>query len=295
VIDDSRPALEAAAAAVSLDARGAEVIRLGENTIYRLPGKVVARIARAGQDAAARKEVQVARWLENSGVSAVRVLRDIDQPIVVEGRPVTFWHELPEHQHGTVTDVGTAMRELHALPMPEDIELPALAPFVRLVERIDMSSTVTEDDRVWMRQQAADLEAAYAALASGLPRSVVHGDAWEGNVVRTVDGDVVLLDFERCALGPPEWDLVSMAVSRVTAGWLSAADWAAYCDAYGHDVTEWAGFPVLRDIRELRMTTMACQIATKDPERYGEQAAHRLACLRGQRGERPWGGWEAVP
>lgn len=293
--DDSRAVLDAAAAAVGLDADGAEVIRLGENAIYRLPGKVVARIARASQDAAVRKEIGVARWLEDSGVSAVRILRDIDQPVIADGRPVSFWHELPEHQHGTVTDVGTAMRKLHKLAPPTDIELPELAPFVRLAERIDMSSTVTEDDRTWMRQKAAELEAAYAALPPGLPRSVVHGDAWEGNVVRTVDGDVVLLDFERCSLGPPEWDLVSMAVSRVTTGWMRATDWAAYCDAYGHDVTEWAGFPVLRDIRELRMTTMACQLAAKDPARYGEQAAHRLACVRGQRGERPWGGWEAVP
>ncbi|WP_116049363.1 hypothetical protein [Amycolatopsis palatopharyngis] len=29
---------------------------------------------------------------------------------------------------------------------------------------------------------------------------------------------------------------------------------------YGHDVTDWAGFPVLRDIRELRMVSMACQV-----------------------------------
>nr|WP_042188996.1 aminoglycoside phosphotransferase family protein [Kibdelosporangium sp. MJ126-NF4]CEL18590.1 hypothetical protein [Kibdelosporangium sp. MJ126-NF4]CTQ98075.1 hypothetical protein [Kibdelosporangium sp. MJ126-NF4] len=293
--DNSRAVLDAAARTVGLDATGAEVIRLGENAIYRLPGKVVARIARAGQDAAARKEVGVARWLEDSGVSAVRILRDVDQPIIVDGRSVSFWHELPEHRYGTDTDVGTAIRELHRLAPPKDIELTELAPFVRLRERIEMSMTVTEDDRAWMRQRTAELEAAYAELPPGLPRSVVHGDAWRGNVVRTIDGKVVLLDFERCSLGPPEWDLVSTAISRVTTGRMSTTDWTAYCDAYGHDVTQWAGFLVLRDIRELRMTTMACQFAAQDPEQYGEQAAHRLACLRGLRGDRPWTGWKAVP
>ncbi|ONI86828.1 hypothetical protein ALI22I_24915 [Saccharothrix sp. ALI-22-I] len=44
-----------------MDATGAEVIRLGENAIYRLPGGVIARVARAGQNAAATKEVQVGR------------------------------------------------------------------------------------------------------------------------------------------------------------------------------------------------------------------------------------------
>jgi hypothetical protein len=63
----------------------------------------------------------------------------------------------------------------------------------------------------------------------------------------------------------------------------------------GQDVTTWDGFALLRDIRELRMTSMACQVAATDPDRYGEQAAHRLACMRGQRGARPWTGWEVVP
>ncbi|MBY8853502.1 phosphotransferase, partial [Saccharothrix sp. MB29] len=80
----------------------------------------------------------------------------------------------------------------------------------------------------------------------GLPRGVVHGDAWRGNVVRTHDGEVLLLDFERCALGPPEWDLVSTAVAHHTVHRLSNAEWSAYCDAYGFDVTTWTGFAVLR-------------------------------------------------
>ncbi len=41
--DDSLAVLNAAAAAAGLGATGAEVIRLGENDLYRLPGGVVAR------------------------------------------------------------------------------------------------------------------------------------------------------------------------------------------------------------------------------------------------------------
>ncbi|PRY31701.1 phosphotransferase family enzyme [Umezawaea tangerina] len=40
----------------------------------------------------------------------------------------------------------------------------------------------------------------------------MHGDAWVGNVVATDDGQVVVLDLERCSVGPPEWDLVSTAI-----------------------------------------------------------------------------------
>jgi hypothetical protein len=105
----------------------------------------------------------------------------------------------------------------------------------------------------------------------------------------------VLFDLERCSLGPPEWDLVSTAVVYVTTAGIGTNEWANYCEVYGHDVTTWEGFDTLRDIRELRQTTMAVQVAATNPERYSDQAAHRLACLRGQHGPRPWSGWWPVP
>ncbi|GAA3457996.1 phosphotransferase family protein [Saccharothrix longispora] len=291
----SRAVMHAAAVRAGLDATGAEVIRLGENDLYRLPGAVVARVARPGQDTAAGREVRVARWLEDGDVPAVRVLRDVKQPVVVQGRSVTFWHELPPHEHGTTIDVAVALRRFHALRPPNDFVLPELDPFVRLDERIRSASTLHDNDRTWLLGRVAELRQVYATLPPGLPRGVVHGDAWRGNVVRTHDGEVLLLDFERCALGPPEWDLVSTAVAHHTVHRLSTTEWSAYCDAYGFDVTTWTGFNVLRDIRELRMTSMALQLATTSPNRYTEQAAHRLACLRGERGPRPWTDWHDVP
>ena len=72
----------------------------------------------------------------------------------------------------------------------------------------------------------------------------------------------MLLDLERFALGPPEWDLVSTAVGYTTFGTVTLAEWQAFSAQYGHDVTDWEGFAVLRDIRELRMVTFAWQSAT---------------------------------
>jgi aminoglycoside phosphotransferase (APT) family kinase protein len=123
------------------------------------------------------------------------------------------------------------------------------------------------------------LKAAYDELPRGLPKCVVHGDVWSGNVVTTADRAIVLLDLERCSVGPPEWDLVSMAVAHVTTAGIDTKEWAAYCETYGHDVTTWEGFEVLRDIRELRQTTMAVQVATTAPERYADQAAHPARVL----------------
>jgi aminoglycoside phosphotransferase (APT) family kinase protein len=176
---------------------------------------------------------------------------------------VTFWHELPDHERGTATDVAAVLRQPYNLDPPDDLELPKLAPFVRLRERIEAASTVSAEDRTWMLDRPAELREGFDSLPPGLPYAVVHGDAWHGNIARTPDGDLFPLDLERCAIGPPEWDLVSTAVSRMTTGWLDADEWAAY----GQDVTRWDGFAVLRDIRELQMTSMACQVAATDPDR----------------------------
>jgi hypothetical protein len=94
--------LRQACAAVGLTADGAQAVRLGENAIFRLPGAVIARIARPGQQAAARREVAVSRWLNASGVAAVAAVAAVpglDQPVEVHGRSVTFWEELPRHHH----------------------------------------------------------------------------------------------------------------------------------------------------------------------------------------------------
>src|SRR5262249_44268227 len=120
----------------------------------------------------------------------------------------------------------------------------------------------------------------------------VHGDIWAGNVAVT-DHELILLDLERFAFGPPEWDLTSMAVDFLTFGSISPEEWADFCQRYGQDVTTWAGFGVLRDIRELRRTTFAAQLAAGRPD-VAEQAAYRLACLKGEQGPRPWG-WTGVP
>lgn len=284
---DTRRMLAAACRAVGVRAEPVEAIRLGENAIWRLPGGVVARIARPGQDAAAVREVLVARWLETAGVPAVRALADVDQPVAVEGRAVTFWRELPAHEHGNPVQVATALRRLHGLAPPVAFELPSLAPFVRLAERIDAATTLGADDRVWLREHLAELECRYRELPAGLPACVVHGDAWVGNVVSTADGQGVLLDLERCSIGPPEWDLVSTAIKHTTFGWVSAADYANFARVYGHDVTGWAGFELLRDIRELRMAAYVCQHAAEHPPARDE-AALRVASLRGNAGPRPW-------
>nr|WP_078625025.1 aminoglycoside phosphotransferase family protein [Streptomyces sp. SID8381] len=281
--------LHAACRAAGLNATGAKPIRLAENATWRLPRGVVVRIAQPGQFTAATREVQVARWLATQGVPAVRAL-DLRQPVAANGHPVTFWHELPPHKTGTVADVVVLLKQLHGLPKP-DLPLGELDPFVRLAERIDAASTLSDDDRQWLHHRLEDLKAQWRSRPKGLPECVVHGDAWVGNVARTAAGPL-LMDFERASFGPPEWDLVSTAVKLTTTGAVTAEEYAAFCASYGADVTEWEGYGLFAGARELRMATYAAQHAATRPE-WQHEAQHRIDCLRGRAGAPPWR-WKGI-
>ncbi|MFD7556967.1 phosphotransferase enzyme family protein [Streptomyces sp. NPDC059835] len=279
-------ALQEACAATGLDARGAEPIRLAENQIWRLPNGIIARIAPPGRLSSAAREISVARWLAACGLPVVKPVL-IDQPVEYAGRVVTFWEEVPAHSHGSTGDVAAALKELHALRLP-DFNIGRLDPFVRIPERLTAAQTLPDDDRQWLLTLYGELKAQWeAGLPPGLPTSPVHGDAWPGNVVRLGRGGWLLMDLERFSAGPPEWDLASTAVRTRTTGAVTPAEYDAFCGIYGHDVTVWAGYDVLAGARELRMATYAAQHAASDP-RWQAEAQHRVDCLRGRVGPRPW-------
>ncbi|MER5737106.1 aminoglycoside phosphotransferase family protein [Streptomyces sp. NPDC002262] len=291
-IELSRTVLAEAVAARGFSARGATLIRLGENALWRLASNVVVRIARPGQDEAAAREVAVARWLASAGVPTVEPL-EIDQPVIASGRAATFWKLLPPHKAGTEADLAGLLAQLHSLPLPT-FPINRLDPFVRIEERLAASHAVAEEDRAWLLNRLRELIARWRDLPGGRGDCVVHGDAWTGNcaVVKTPTRRAVLLDYERTSIGPPEWDLTSTAIEVDTFGNLSTDRYRAYCDQYGYDVMDWPGYPTLRAIRELRLVTFALQIADSDPTVRSE-AQGRIDCLRGRRGPRPWG-WSAV-
>ena len=275
------------AATAGLPAEGGQPIRLGENDLWRLPNRIVVRIARAGQEAAAAREIAVTRWLAEHHLPAVRPL-PIEQPVKADGRCATLWEELPPHRTGTAPELAELLRALHQLPHPtRDLGLRPLDPFVRLEERINTASALPDNERRWLLDHLASLREQWATLPTGMDACVLHGDAWYGNVAVTETGTAHLLDFERTAIGPPEWDLTATAADFETLRTVSKEQYQHFRTAYGHDVMTWPGYPTLRDIRELRKVTFAYQLASERPSVL-EQAHHRLTCIQGQQGPRPW-------
>ena len=254
-----------ACAKAGLDATDATPIRLAENEIWRLPSAgVVVRIPQSHLHQSDSRAVAISRWLASNNVSAVQALDDIEQPIDVDGRGVTFWKELPAHSSGTINDVARLLRQMHHLPIP-DFELGRVEPFVRVEERIRSATFLSAEDQGWLLDLRRELEHEWTQLPEGLSECVVHGDAWTGNCVVDAAGRAYFLDFERASIGPPEWDLVSTAV-RLSIGGLQRDEYLEFCQIYGRDVTEWPGFAALRSIRELRIASWAAQVATSHPE-----------------------------
>lgn len=173
--DEMLSVLKAACTAAGLDPDGAALLRLSENAIFKLVGGVVARISRPRQQSASQREVDVARWLEASGIPAVQVISGVEQPVEIGGRSVTFWKELPPHHHGTPAQVAAALKQLHGLAPSADFVLGEMAPFVRREERIEAATILSDDDRRWMLDHLAELRQRWAELPEGLPWRVIHG------------------------------------------------------------------------------------------------------------------------
>jgi Ser/Thr protein kinase RdoA (MazF antagonist) len=270
-----------------LSSGGAELLRFGENAIYRLAADpVVVRIARsADRLARVERELCVARWLAAANIPAVRMIKEIEQPLLVDGHPVSFWRSVsgggPAPTH---VDLARLIAAFHSLP-DSPCDLPSFQPLQTSEARLAKTIEIESDDREFLRERCADLNEQFQHLEFALPPGPIHGDAHTSNLL-TDHGQVVLLDFEAVAVGPREWDLMPTAVARERFR-LSEEHYREFADAYGFDVRTWAGYPVLREIRELTMTTWLMQNVGESAAAAAEFAL-RVASLRERDTRRVW-------
>jgi aminoglycoside phosphotransferase (APT) family kinase protein len=283
--------LERACQEVGENSAGAELLRLGENAIFRLGGRSSAVVARVGRDLArlpvAQRELCVSRWLERAGhVPVVPVHEAIpDQPRVVDGHPVTFWRYVtPQPERPTVVDLARILRRLHGLE-DSPCDLPPFDPLGTVRPRLHHGVGLSDDDRAFLESRCQAVEAALPGLEFVLAPGPIHGDAHTGNLLGGA-GAAVLSDFEVTATGPREWDLVPAAVGRARLG-ITAGQWDDFVAAYGFDVCTWPGFPVFREARQLGMTTWLAQNAGES-DAVAHEVALRIQCLRDGDQDREW-------
>jgi len=279
--------LRAACEQAGLDSDGAELLRLGENAIFQLASApIVVRIARsADRLRRVQKELCVAQWLAAADVPAVRVCEQIDQPLLVDDHPVSFWQTVtggdPMPTHADLARLLAAFHGLSGCPC----DMPGFEPLQITESRLAAPDGVTPEDRDFLRSRCADLNEQLPNLEFALPQGPIHGDAHTRNLL-TDHGQVVLLDFESAAAGPREWDLLPTAIACERYG-LPEERYQEFAAAYGFDIRTWTGYPVLREIRQLTMTTWIMQNVRESPAAAAEFAL-RVASLRERDFERAW-------
>jgi aminoglycoside phosphotransferase len=282
--------MAAACRQAQLESDGAKLIRFGENALFRLASHpVIVRVARtADYLPSVRNEVEVSRWLAQEGFPAARVVEDLEQPLMVDGCPVTFWHLIRESERkATYGELGTVLRELHSLRRPEHLNLPRYDAFGRSDLRIEKVAGIPDDDRKFLRKRGRELRERLASLHFELPKGPVHGDAHGDNLMVDQNGNAILIDFENFCCDHPEWDLMVTATEYDSMGWASDSDYAAFVDAYAWDLRQWPGFATLRAIQEFKMTTWLMQNVNENAD-VADEYARRIASLRDDDAPRNW-------
>lgn len=266
----------AAAGVLPGRAQDAELLALGENAVFGA-GELVVKV---GRDAElfdrARRELDVAVWLAEAGVPAVRAAAP--KALLVEGHPVTVWHRMPDPvRPAEPRDLAELLRVVHGLPVPAFALPPrellgGVERWLRLA-----GDAIDPADAAYLRSRRDGFAAAAAALTPHLPRGPIHGDALPRNVHVGPDGPV-LVDLETFSVDLREHDLVVMALSRDRYG-LAASAYDSFVEAYGWDVREWSGCSVLRGARETASCAWVAQHAPSNPKALAE-FERRVASLR---------------
>lgn len=278
----TRPRLAAALAeiceSVGLDPGGARLLRFVNNAVFLLrEHRVIVRIVLAPSLAhRAVNNVESARWLAEHGVSAVRLLDDVQQPVWAGGHVATLWHAIPEV--GTApasSQLGELLRHLHSLPSPPT--LPRWQPMEDIRRKFHDTEELDPDDWDFLERYCDDIERRLSELRFTLPWGVVHGDAHLGNLIAGPYGPV-LCDLDSMCVGPAEWDLTPLAVGHLRMGH-PAERYQQFAEAYGFDVMAWSGFSVLRELRELKITVSGFPVLRSNP-RIREQLHRRLQSVR---------------
>ncbi|MEU1398692.1 aminoglycoside phosphotransferase family protein [Micromonospora zamorensis] len=267
------------AASLNVSAHDAQLLRLTNNAVFALPGAgIVIRIARTHQlRDRVTKVVQLARWFAEIDAPTIRIARGVERPIEVGDLVASVWQYVPSHPPDlTVEDLGAALREFHALGVPP-LPLPVWDPVGDARRRLADADGLSKPDRDYLVDWCGRLEPQVATLNDRGTRTLIHGDAYVGNLLRESSGRTVMCDFDATCVGPWQVDLAAVAVGEARFG--ESGGHRALANAYGFDVTSDPSWTVLRDARELKMIAAAVPLLATSPS-IAAEFANRLQSVQ---------------
>ncbi|MET7706967.1 aminoglycoside phosphotransferase family protein [Micromonospora sp. NPDC005413] len=260
------------AATLDVPADDAQLLRLTNNAVFALPrAGIVIRIARTHQlRDRVTKVVQLGRWFAEIDAPTIRLARDVEQPIEVGELVASVWQFVPPHPPAlTVEDLGTVLRKFHALGVPP-FPLPIWDPVGDARRRLADADGLSKPDRDFLADWCYRLEPEVAALIERGTRTLIHGDAYAGNLLRESSGRTVMCDFDATCVGPWQVDLAAVAVGEARFG--GTGGHRSLATAYGFDVTADPSWIVLREARELKMIAAAVPLLATSPSVVAEFA-----------------------
>lgn len=285
----TRRALDLACRSVGIDPGQPKLLRHTSNGVYLIErAGVVAKVARPEDEVSdIQRTVALTRWLANNDFPTVP-LYDVDQPVVIEGSPVTFWRYLPQHQPMSAADIAKPLHDLHQLPRPAANAVPALPALdgISAIRRsLSRESILSAAEHDFLLSRCASLETELAELRYEHAPCILHGDPQHGNALWD-DKRAVLSDWESVVIGPAEWDLVTVEIHCRRFRHPSET-YLEFCRTYGRDVRQWSGYATMRDIRELRM--IATNARKSSPTSRGAAEVHlRVAQLQQDNQDAAW-------
>ncbi|MFX0578240.1 phosphotransferase family protein [Nocardia nepalensis] len=281
-------ALSQACEARGLDSTGAELIHHSSNAVYVLPRHAaVGRVSTNEADPdRPRRTYAVTQWLTaRHKFGATAPLPNVE-PVRVNGYTVGFWQyypQLPDTSGPTSKELGGLLRSLHDLPTPE-IELQRWTPLASLRGALledRATGTISDKERSWLLRRIDEIRKELSELDWPLGVGLIHGDAWAGNLLwdsRTNPVRAILGDWDWVSIGPREVDLIPTWHAAVRYG--RDETWVQnFIEEYGYDLSQWSGYRVLLDMRDLVQVTGPLRRATASAE-HADRLQQRIDDIR---------------
>ncbi|MBB5160037.1 phosphotransferase family protein [Saccharopolyspora phatthalungensis] len=287
-------ALHATCQIFGADPTDAHLLHHRSNAVYLLPHEQI--VARLAPDTPVRRRraqttITATRWLATQPAPVALPPMPGQQPVIANGAVATFWPHRATTSLPSLTDLAVLMRRLHALPAPP-FPVPHYQPLQRLSESLEIDQhrqqpALAAADHTWLLDRATTLLDTFTATQFPLGEGLVHGDAHNENMVHD-HGEWLLIDWDNTCIGPRELDLLTAVPNHFHK---PEADRTQFLTAYGYNILDQPGWPVLRDITELHSLGSYIRLAPSKPAAATE-LHHRIRSLRtGDRSAR----WHAIP
>jgi len=289
-------ALREAGLVLRLEIADRHLIRVGHCAIFALPNhRLIARVARPDQGAERLEaEIAFARFLHRSGLPVVPPADEVaEHPIETRMGAVTFWPLV--ESTGRKTDwqaLGGVLRRIHSLTPPDGM-VSLWDPVGRVAARLESYRSRPNARAEYVQVLSAGCWWGRWMIGGSDPATLtlVHGDPT--NVIMAADG-LVLIDFDLCGLGPPLWDVASVAVRQRRFG-LSLGDLEGFYGAYHFDAAASRGFEDLVRLRELLDCSFALEAAGDSGSVVDQELEIRIRALRDPTDRSRWTPRDQIP